>query len=289
MMHRKILNLKRKIRRNKKKISAATFVIFCCIVIAGIGLSFYLTQGNFAGSSSVEIPGFAPKVNGSDDMSQEITLTDTITNGKRLAPGAIGKFKIDIDFSNVGYDSNYNITFDRTNIPNNIHFYVDKELTKEITNIEGIQLKDYDNKEAEHYIYWKWIYNNTPESNENDSQYMNQEITLPFTVQIIQRIERNTLIVNEYERPTGRIYLSGTSGSFDIDVDFKNISTQTNYKLYFTKDNSNLHLYSDSEYQNEITSIDSSYDEINREITKTIYWRLDTDPTDNLSVYYIIY
>lgn len=288
-MYCKILNLKNKIMQNKKKTLVFVAVLFC-ITSTKVGFAYYYTEGSYTGSASIEIPAFAPKVNDSYDISRSISLTNTITNGKRLAPGAVGKFKIDIDFSNMGYDSYYKISFDRTNIPTNIHFYADEELTKEITNIEGVQLKDYENKKAEHYIYWKWIYNNTTESNENDSLYMNKEITIPFTAEIMQKVnDYETLVVNNYERPTGRVYLSGNSGSFNLNVDFKNISSASNYKIIFDKEDKSevVHLYSDSLFQNEITSLNINYDGENTLVSNTIYWR--KDDSSLVSLYYIVY
>ena len=287
-MHRKILNLKRKIRKNKRKISVTSFVIFACIVVGTIGFSYYFIKGEFVGTATVTIPSFAPKVNGSESMSQTIDLKTTITNNKNLAPGAIGSFKIDIDFSKVSKDSYYKVYLDRTNIPNNIHFYIDKNLTTELTSIEGVELEDNSNKLAEHYIYWTWIYNDNPESNENDSLYMGQEINLPFFSYLSQKVEKNTIIVNGYEKPTGRVNINGQSGSFDMSLNFANISTSTNYKIYFDDIPSNVHLYSDSSHQNEITSINDFYNGENQSVNKTIYWKTADMANVNASIYYIV-
>ena len=284
---------------NRKRLIKLIGVITTCFIICGVfiygiltgSFAYYFTSGNFTGSSVINIPAFGPKVNSSTNVNQSIDLATTIINNKNLAPGAVGKFKIDIDFTDVGTNAYYNVSFDRTDIPNNIHFYVDSELTKELTNIDGVQYKTYNNKLAEHYIYWSWLYVDTPEGNANDNLYMNQEIILPFTAHISQRIEGHTIKVNEIEKPTGRVNLNGTSGSFDFNIDFSNISTAKNYKIYFNKENNenNLHLYSDSEYQNEITSIDVNYDGTNNEVNKTIYWRLDGEEINNLSIYYVVY
>ena len=288
-MHRRVLNFKRKLYKNKNKLLLVIFVLFCCVVVGKIGFSYYLTRGDFGSSASITVPGFAPKVNASYDLNQNIDLATTITNNKNLAPGAVGKFKIDIDFSKVDSNSSYRLYFDRSNIPKNIHFYVDQDLTDEISDIYGVQLSDYYNKSAEHYIYWTWIYSDTPESNSNDSLYMNTNIVLPFGVDIIQRIENNTFVVNDYERPTGRVHLEGNSGSIDFNFDFENISTASNYNIYFDKENKDgvLHLYSDSSFQNEIASLPVYYDGENTLVTSSVYWRLDDSSSTNL--YYIVY
>ena len=290
-MHRRILNLKRKFRRNKKKVFITTFMFFCCIVGGIVGFSYFFTEGSFGGNGTTKVPSFAPKVNGSYNMSQTIELDKTITNGKNLAPGAIGRFKVDIDFSEVGTDAYYKVYFDRANIPNNIHFYVDENLSKELSLVEGVQLEGNSNKIAEHYIYWTWIYNDTPEGNANDNLYMDKEITLPFSAYVSQKIEGHQILVNDYEKPTGRINLSNSqSGSFNMTFNFSNASSQ-NYSVYFNKEDmpNGFHLYSDSAYQNEITSLLNIYDGENNNTTKTIYWKLDSGVANNLKLYYIVY
>lgn len=288
-MHRRVLNLRRNLYKNKTKISLAIFIVFCCAVVGKIGFSYFYTIGNISGNTTINTLGFSPIVNDSAQRNQSINLRETITNNKNLAPGAIGKFNIDIDFSNVESDSAYRISFDRSNIPNNIKFYVDENLTKEITVIDGTQLAEYNNKTAEHYIYWKWIYSDTPESNANDSLYMNTNITVPYTVEIMQRTNYSSVKINNMKRPTGRVYLSGNSGSFNINLDFDGFMSGSNYNIYFNKDNKSsvLHLYTDSEFQNEISSLPVSYDGVNNLVNNTIYWRLDDSSRTNL--YYIVY
>lgn len=288
-MHRRVLNLRRNLYKNKTKISLAIFIVFCCAVVGKIGFSYFYTIGNISGNTTINTLGFSPIVNDSAQRNQSINLSETITNNKNLAPGAIGKFNIDIDFSSVESDSAYRISFDRSNIPNNIKFYVDENLTKEITVIDGTQLAEYNNKTAEHYIYWKWIYSDTPESNANDSLYMNTNITVPYTVEIMQRTNYSSVKINNMKRPTGRVYLSGNSGSFNINLDFDGFESSSNYNIYFNKDNKSsvLHLYTDSEFQNEISSLPVSYDGVNNLVNNTIYWRLDDSSRTNL--YYIVY
>ena len=286
MHHNFLLNRDRK----RKKLIKSSIVVSClvvCAILIKVGLSYYVTSGNFNGSATVTVLGFSPKVNNSTNISQTIDLSSTITNNKNLAPGAQGKFKVDIDFSNVESDVNYKIYFDRSNIPSNIHFYVDEDYTDELTTIDGVQLKDYNDKIAEHNIYWSWNYVNTPESNANDQLYMNKNITLPFVTEINQKITKRTIIVNGYERPTGKVYLNGTQGYFNLQIDFSNVSP-INYKIYFNKKelSNNIHLYSDSSYTNEINNILDYYDGINKITTKTIYWKSDSTISNDL--YYIV-
>ena len=252
--------------------------------------SYFTTSGRFSVTDNIKILKFIPKVNNSVNLNQEIDLSTTITNEKNLSPGAEGKFKIDIDLSDVEYDSYYKVYLDNSNIPQNLHFYVDENYTSELTFIEGVQYLDNVDKLAEHFIYWKWDYVNSDAANSNDNLFMNKEITVPFKVDVISRVNQNTILVNDIEKPTGRILLVGQEGSFNLKLDFKNLLS-TNYKIHFNLNDvpNKLHLYSDSSYTNEITDISDFYDGVNKTITKTIYYRFE-GPLDTFTMlYYIIY
>ena len=75
-----------------------------------------------------------------------------------------------------------------------------------------------------------------------------------------------------------------------MTFNFSNASSQ-NYSVYFNKEDmpNGFHLYSDSAYQNEITSLLNIYDGENNNTTKTIYWKLDSGVANNLKLYYIVY
>lgn len=62
-------------------------------------------------------------------------------------------------------------------------------------------------------------------------------------------------------------------------------------RVLFNKEEmpSGFHLYSDSSYQNEITSLLNIYDGEHNNVTKTVYWKLDSGVANNLNLYYIVY
>ena len=295
-MHKLMDKIKTVKKKNVILMLLFVFVLSLCVSYC---FSYFYTAGNLSTISyNINIPNFAPKVNGSYNLSQSIDLSDTITNNKNLAPGAEGKFKIDIDLSEVETDVYYRISYDRTNIPNNLHFYVDEEFTSELNYINGVEVTSNTNRVVEHYIYWRWILDNSETSNQNDSLYMGQSISVPFTTIVSQQIEEHATIINNYEIVTGRVNLIETHtgsnlGSFSIDLDLTGLTPSHDYYIYFGKNelSSNLHLYSDSSYQNEINNISVIYDGENTNVTKTIYWRLDNDNISTLSdgLYYIFY
>ena len=116
---------------------------------------------------------------------------------------------------------------------------------------------------------------------------MDQEISVSFTVYISQHIDNHTINVNGYEKPTGVFAVSSQEGSYTFNLDFSNISSATNYNIYFEKEfASDTSFYSDSSYQNEITSLYGYYDGTNTNITQSVYWRCTGTCSDN--IYYIV-
>lgn len=282
---------------SKIKVSIIMILFLFIISLSTFCFSFFFTTGGFSGSKEVIIPAFDPRVNSSSSNSQSISLADTITNNKSLSPGAEGKFKIDIDFTDVSTNSYYKVYYDRTGLPNNLKFYVDEDYTTEFDNLEGVEYKDNSDRTSEHYVYWKWIVDNSASSNANDSLYMGQDIGVDFTAHISQMVEKNTIIANGVEKPTGRINIASThsgnnKGAFNFNLDFSNVSANTQYRIYFNEKelSSNLHLYSDSSYQTELNYIQGTYDGNNTQVTNTIYWELETGNINTLSngLYYVV-
>lgn len=279
---------------NKFKINKKTFLIIFMIIIGvvfiPIGYSYYTASGSIYASSEIALPDFIPMVNGSSNMNQSISLASTITNNKSLAPGAIGKFKVDLNFSNIGANAYYKIEFDRYYLPDNLRLYIDEGLTTEIDSIEGVHYLSNSNNVVEHFIYWKWIYEDTQEANENDNGYMGSQLDVDVAIYISQTYEDHDLVlVNDFQIPTGRISLSGNYGSFNTKLDFSKISGSTSYNVFFDKETvGDVHLYSDSEYQNEVTSLSGTFDGTTSIITTPLYWRCE-GTCSNGGLYYIVY
>lgn len=276
-------------------------IIGLFIVLASMGTvcySYFSMTGQITASTSLTTPKFKPSVStGSYSYSNYLTYDSTFEyTDEQYAPGSSGSFDLNISFSEVDYDSYYKITYDRTNLPNNLKLYFDSNYTTEIDTIEGVQLKTNTNKTAYHKIYWKWLFVDDAESNTNDSLFMNKKISLMFNIRVAQKVENHALIVNNIEKPTGYFNVKNTaiddnSGVFDFVLDFSNIDESTDYRVLFNYTNSNLHFYSDSEYQNEITSLSGSYDGVNKNITHTVYWKLSSGNYSSLnsqSLYYAV-
>ena len=296
-MKHKILNFIKNKEFTRIKIIIIIAMILFTVSLSSICFAYYYTQGSFTANTTVRILEFNPLVNSSANNSQSINLTNTITNNMNFAPGAEGKFIVDINFTNVASDSYYELTYDRTGIPNNLKFYVDEDYTTEFSSIKGVTYTDYSNQIAEHYVYWKWIVDDSTDSNTNDSLYMGQNISVDFNVYISQKVDENTFEVNDMERPSGRINIVNThagnnKGSFHMLLNLTNATANTQYRIYFNEKelSDDLHLYSDSEYQHEINYIQGTYNGNNNYILRIIYWKLDTGNVSSLNdgLYYIV-
>lgn len=271
----------------KNKLFKKKFIFFIFLLIIGIlvgikhSYSYYTTTGKITSTSGyVSIPSFNPSV----DLGTNIELSN-------VAPGTQGRFKIDVNFSDVETESFYEITYDDTNIPKNLHFYADAQFTTRISSIKGVQKKEKP-KLAEHFIYWKWDYVDSPEANADDSRFMSQTIVIPFNVRVSQSIE-HTIIVNNVEKPTGRITLTGEQGSFNMRLDFQNFAHRVenlNYIIYFNTSEflGNLELYSDSSFNDRISSITGTFDGTNIVINQPVYYKFEGSQVGG-NLYYMVY
>ncbi len=83
----------------------------------------------------------------------------------------------------------------------------------------------------------------------------------------------DTITTNDY---SDSLIVPGTNGAFDLELDFSNVDVSVSYTINFDTSNipTNLKLYSDSSYENEIVSINDSYlVGSNNTKTHTIYWK----------------
>ena len=111
-------------------------------------------------------------------------------------------------------------------------------------------------------------------SNEAEISIAKFQIKINNSDSIVQNIAlKDTITTNNYSDDE---VVPGTNGAFDLSIDFSNVEVSSNYAINFDRTNipNNLKLYSDSNYTNEITSINDSYnigDSTNKTIT--VYWK----------------
>ena len=130
-------------------------------------------------------------LNDNTSFEQEIDLYETLDYGDSISPGSEGLISFYLDLSNVGYDVDYSISYEKISAPNNLHFYTDSSFEEELTTYEGEFVRPTDDSYAEpyiyEYIYWKWEWLDDDESNANDTSFMNQPITVKFNVNVTEK------------------------------------------------------------------------------------------------------
>ena len=164
----------------RKGLILTLIIVISLFVVTLTTYSIFKVQGS--GKTTFETANFSYTVN-----AAELNLKNTITNNKPLAPGSEGKIVLNIDLSDMEVAVDYIIEISRDYLPNNIKFYSDSSRTNEIQNIEGT-FSINDNTSISHDIYWKWIYSETDESNENDSLYMGTDIQVLFNATFSQKV-----------------------------------------------------------------------------------------------------
>ena len=165
-------------------------LFFLCILTIGLlsvnSFSRYTSKSN--AKLRTNVADFDYTINANRSKKLNIDLNETIINtdySKRVIPGSFGKIVFNLDFLSTDVDIKYVINPIRVDVPNNIKLYSNDTFTNEITSKEGIVLK---NSYKDEYIYWKWIYKDDPESNENDNLYQNKNISIDFDIDIEQNI-----------------------------------------------------------------------------------------------------
>ena len=177
-------------KKKKIIISSIIFVLLASITFISVSTyAKYKSQATSAGEFS--IAKFEIKLNNSEELTQKIDLSSTITDNKYsdkyLMPGTNGNIVLELDFKDVDVSTNYEITVGELDFPNNLKLYEDANYTKEFTKINGTYLIDGETTHTKN-IYWKWAYKTDAESDTNDNLYMNKELNVPIVVNLTQKI-----------------------------------------------------------------------------------------------------
>ena len=166
---------------NKKKTALLVICVLLAIIISFIGgktFSKYVSE--VKGTGTAEIANWVFKVNGKEDVVQNVNLLSTYNNetliNNKVAPGTSGSFNIVVDAtgSEVGID--YVIQFlNESEKPQNLIFTYDDQQYTTIQDLEkdlsGTINANDENKTRTITIYWEWQYQtgeNENEINQND-------------------------------------------------------------------------------------------------------------------------
>ena len=163
---------------NKKKTALLVICAILAIILSFmIGKTFAKYVSEVKGAGTVEIANWVFKVNGKEDVVQNVNLLSTYHNetliNNKVAPGTSGSFNIVVDAtgSEVGVD--YAIEFlNESQKPQNLIFiYEDKPYTT-IQDLEkdlsGTINANDENKIRNVTINWEWQYETGENANEID-------------------------------------------------------------------------------------------------------------------------
>ena len=186
---------------------------------------------------------------------KEVDLASTtgVSNKTVIVPGDKGSFDLVAKGSGSNVDIEYTITFNGSNVPSNMIFYLDENKTKvldiETNTIEGVLLTS-GTMEKTHTIYWEWPYD-SGRYNELDYEYQDKSIEIGVSItgkqvtetNLIYGIKRDTNSTStEWERIEASIGLeanavlpesgSTTVANTEVKNDFDNIYPWSNIRSY---------------------------------------------------------
>lgn len=190
--------------KNKKLIVSIS--ILCLLIVLYIGtFAYYRIVRN--GNIQANMGTFSFNVSHNNKTFASINLADTIesslsSNGY-ISPGSSGKFDLLVDASGGMTDVEYTITFNRTNVPSNMNFYLNKEKTNKIDSSKTVGgYFDFDEavRSRTYVIYWDWPFDS---DNDEDSNFQNKDILLNVEVVGKQSAGRAIMLNGDAQEHSG--------------------------------------------------------------------------------------
>lgn len=228
--------------RRKFKIVKAiiiSIIIIATISLTGIGFAKYITS--LKGSSEVQIAKWNFKVTAGSsenltiDLAQTRYENDTTEVDKtKVAPGTKGEIVFNIDGNDSQVSLEYDINMSLTQIPENLIFYTDEQMTNAVykdngeMHLNGYFGVDNENKKETKTLYWQWNLETgtTQEEIENndvlDSKWMDKDISLG-----INAVGRQ--VADESSTTKCEVTFDLNGGKLDSYGDSKQITKQVNY------------------------------------------------------------
>ena len=154
-------------KRGMLKVMIISMIIISIVVLVGFAFARYITRLN--GSTQVPIAQWNFKVTAGSSQSLDIDLANTRypndtteVDRTKVAPGTAGALQLNINATGSQVSLKYDIDLTLTQIPENLIFYSDAEMTKALYKDNGvIHLDGYfgasdTNKTATQNLYWQW-------------------------------------------------------------------------------------------------------------------------------------
>jgi len=163
---------------NKKKILVMS-TLLVAIVLLGIGTIAYFRRtvnGNITGNTG----NLVLIVNEADAVANESfeIILQRSEEENFIMPDDKGVFNLNIDSTGSSDDVEVTITISRTNLPENLRFYLDSNYNKELTTTTYI-IEKSDDMTKTVPVYWFW---DGSISDEADSEFINKTISANISV-----------------------------------------------------------------------------------------------------------
>jgi surface protein len=190
--------------KNKKLVVSIS--ILCLLIVLYIGtFAYYRIVRN--GNIQANMGTFSFNVSHNNETFASINLADTIesslsSNGY-ISPGSSGKFDLLVDATGGMTDVEYTISFNRTNVPSNMNFYLNKEKTNKIDSsktVGGYFDSDEAVRSRTYVIYWDWPFDS---DNDEDSNFQNKNILLNVEVVGKQSAGRAIMLNGDAQEHSG--------------------------------------------------------------------------------------
>ena len=166
---------------SKKKTALLVICLLLAIILSFmIGKTFSKYISEVKGTGTAEIANWVFKVNGKEDVIQNVNLLSTYNNetliNNKVAPGTSGRFNIVVDATGSEVGVYYVIQFlNESEKPQNLIFTYDDQQYTTVQDLEkdlsGTINANDENKTRTITIYWEWQYQtgeNENEINQND-------------------------------------------------------------------------------------------------------------------------
>ena len=166
---------------SKKKTALLVICLLLALILSFmIGKTFSKYISEVKGTGTAEIANWVFKVNGKEDVVQNVNLLSTYNNetliNNKVAPGTSGSFNIVVDATGTEVGVDYRIQFlNESEKPQNLIFTYDDQQYTTIQELEkdlsGTINANDENKTRTITINWEWQYEtgeNENEINQND-------------------------------------------------------------------------------------------------------------------------
>jgi len=198
--------------KNKKVLVMSSLLV--AIVLLGIGTIAYFRRtvnGDITGQTG-NLVLIVNEANAVNNESFSVSLNRS-EEEPYVMPDDKGTFDINIDSTGSSTDVDVTITISRTNLPDNLKFYLDENYTEELTT-KTYMLKKSDNMTMTVPVYWFW---DGSVDDENDTLFMGE--TLEANVSVSAMVHTPTF---------SETLIASAYNNLDTNVDFDSGSSSTN-------------------------------------------------------------